>query len=90
MFALADGSDMGGSLRNPASFCSVVGLLPSPGRVPDFPGTTSWALLGVSGPLPPLVSDLPLLLSVLAGPDPRIPLLFSRTAALTPSRPPPT
>ena len=37
MIALADGSDMGGSLRNPAGYCNVVGLRPSPGRVPIWP-----------------------------------------------------
>lgn len=71
MFALADGSDMGGSLRNPASFCNVVGLRPSPGRVPDGP---TWSPLAVSGPMARTVSDLALLLSVLAGPDARVPL----------------
>jgi amidase len=64
MFALADGSDMGGSLRNPASFCNVVGLRPSPGRVPDAP---PWSALSVSGPLARDVGDVALLLSVLSG-----------------------
>src|SRR5712675_135050 len=51
MLPLADGSDMGGSLRNPASFCSVVGFRPSPGRVPDIPTKLGWATLSVSGPV---------------------------------------
>jgi amidase len=42
MVPLADGTDMGGSLRNPASFCNVVGLRPSPGRVPSWPALTDW------------------------------------------------
>jgi amidase len=88
MFALADGSDMGGSLRNPASFCNVVGLRPSPGLVPEFPGTTSWAPLGVSGPLARSMSDLSLLLSVLAGPDPRVPLSVQRSGRAYAEPPP--
>ena len=71
--ALADGSDMGGSLRNPASFCNVVGLRPSPGRVPTFVGNTSWLDLAVEGPMARNVADAALLLSVLAGDDLRCP-----------------
>jgi amidase len=73
MVALADGSDMGGSLRNPASFCGVVGLRPSPGRVPTWPTDNLWETLSVSGPLARNVDDLALLLSVMAGPDRRVP-----------------
>ena len=43
MLPIADGTDMGGSLRNPASFCNVVGLRPSPGRVPTWPAATAWS-----------------------------------------------
>src|SRR3977135_3332765 len=50
MLPIADGSDMGGSLRNPASFCNVVGLRTSPGRVPLWPAGTPWAPLSVDGP----------------------------------------
>ncbi len=74
MVALADGSDMGGSLRNPASFCNVVGLRPSLGRVPQWPAMNAWETTSVGGPLARSVSDLALLLSALAGPDPRVPL----------------
>lgn len=75
MFALADGSDMGGSLRNPAAFCNVVGFRPSMGRVPHWPAAMSWqARLGVEGPMARNVEDCALLLSVLAGPDERDPL----------------
>ncbi len=66
---LADGSDMGGSLRNPASFCGVVGFRPSPGRVPAYPVVSAWSTLGVQGPLGRTVADAALLLSVQAGPS---------------------
>jgi amidase len=73
MHPLADGSDVGGSLRNPASFCNVVGLRPSPGRVPSWPDPLPWSPLGVQGPMARTVGDVALALSVLAGPDPRAP-----------------
>jgi amidase len=71
MVPLADGSDMGGSLRNPASFCNVVGLRPSLGRVPNWPTTNAWEATSVPGPMARDVADLALLLSVVAGPDAR-------------------
>jgi len=74
MVPLADGSDMGGSLRNPASFCNVVGLRPSVGRVPSWPTTNAWELTSVGGPMARNVEDLALLLSVIAGPSTRAPL----------------
>ncbi len=74
MVALADGSDMGGSLRNPASFTNVVGLRPGLGRVPEWPHRNLWETTSVGGPMARNVGDLALLLSVLAGPDPRVPL----------------
>ncbi|WP_114638955.1 amidase [Polynucleobacter necessarius] len=70
---LADGSDMGGSLRNPASFCNVVGLRPSLGRVPIVPSSFPFGTLGVAGPMARTVEDVALYLSVIAGPDPRDP-----------------
>ena len=74
MVPVADGSDMGGSLRNPASFCNVVGLRPSPGRVPAWPAMQAWSTLGVEGPMARTVADAALLLSAMAGPDPRSPI----------------
>jgi amidase len=71
MVPLADGSDMGGSLRNPASFCNVVGLRPSVGRVPAWPTTNAWELTSVGGPMARTVEDLALLLSVVGGPSTR-------------------
>ncbi len=73
MVPLADGSDMGGSLRNPASFCGVVGLRPSLGRVPEWPAYNQFESTSVGGPLARNVGDVALLLSVMAGPDPRTP-----------------
>lgn len=72
MVPIADGSDTGGSLRNPAAFCNVVGLRPSPGRVPSEGG--NWSPLSVSGPMARSVADVALFLSVVAGPDGRSPL----------------
>lgn len=81
MVPLADGSDMGGSLRNPASFCNVVGLRPSPGRVPTWPYSTGWFTLAVDGPMARTVGDVALMLSVLAGPDPRSPIALAEDGA---------
>jgi amidase len=75
MLPLADGSDMGGSLRNPAAFCNVVGFRPSMGRVPHWPNTMAWqSRLGIEGPMARDVQDCALLLSALAGPDERDPM----------------
>src|SRR5580704_11096926 len=71
MICLADGSDLGGSLRNPASFCNVVGLRPSPGRVPGWPFSDVADVFSVDGPMARTVADIALLLMVLSGPDPR-------------------
>ena len=68
MIPIADGSDMGGSLRNPASFCNVVGFRPSPGRVPTWPAELGWAPFSVEGPMARTVADVALLLSAIAGP----------------------
>ncbi|MDE3155888.1 MAG: amidase [Acidobacteriota bacterium] len=74
MLPLADGSDMGGSLRVPASFCGVVGLRTSPGRVPIWPARLAWATLSVDGPMARSVADVAFFLSALAGPDDRSPI----------------
>jgi len=82
MVPLADGSDMGGSLRNPAAFCNVVGLRPSPGRVPSWPSQTSWSPLSVDGPMARTARDAALMLSAIAGPDPRSPISLSEPPGL--------
>ena len=82
MLPLADGSDLGGSLRNPASFCNVVGLRPSPGRVPTWPHRVAWFPFAVEGPMARTVQDAALLLSVLAGPDPRTPQAVNEPGSL--------
>ncbi|HEY8018311.1 MAG TPA: amidase [Actinomycetota bacterium] len=74
MVPIADGSDLGGSLRNPASFCGIVGFRPSPGRVPSWPTDDPTDDLSVEGPMGRSVEDAALLLSAIAGPDPRIPI----------------
>ena len=65
MVPIADGSDTGGSLRNPAAFCNVVGFRPSPGRVPRE--WASWSPLSVAGPMARSVGDVALFLSAIAG-----------------------
>ena len=74
MVPVADGSDLGASLRNPASFCNVVGLRPSVGRVPIWPTPNAWASLSVYGPMARTVADAALMLAAIAGPDARSPV----------------
>ena len=74
MVPLADGSDMGGSLRNPPNFCNVVGLRPSPGRVSNVPSRLGWFTLSVPGPVARNVVDCAFFLSVLAGFDHHSPI----------------
>lgn len=81
MLSIADGSDMGGSLRNPANFCNVVGLRPSPGRVPIHPARHAWSPLAVLGPMARSVGDVALLLSAMSGPDPRSPIALEEPGA---------
>ena len=76
MAPLAQGSDLGGSLRIPAAFCGVVGLRPSPGLVPVWPAPNAWDGYSVQGPMARTVGDLALMLSVIAGPDPRSPISY--------------
>ncbi|MBX6370418.1 MAG: amidase [Rhodospirillales bacterium] len=74
MVWLANGSDLGGSLRIPASFCSVVGFRPSPGVVAQGPGAIAFDDLAVSGPMARDVGDLMLMLEAMSGEDVRDPL----------------
>jgi amidase len=73
MAPLATGSDMGGSLRNPAAYCGVVGFRPSPGVVPSPASRTAILPLATSGPMGRTVADAALMLSVMARPDGRDP-----------------
>src|SRR3954462_176802 len=82
MLPLADGSDLGGSLRNPASFCNVVGLRPSAGRVPHWPSVSAWFSLAVVGPMARTVQDIALFMASIAGPDARSPISLQDPAAL--------
>lgn len=74
MIALAEGTDLGGSLRIPASFCGVVGLRPSVGLVPTYPADWLWDTLQVEGPLARTASDVALMLQAVSGPSPVTPL----------------
>ncbi len=74
---LAHGSDLGGSLRTPAGFNSVVGLRPSPGLIPSGPDIAAYQTLGVQGPMGRSVADVALMLDAMAGPDPRDPRTVS-------------
>lgn len=81
MVPLADGSDMGGSLRNPPNFCNVVGLRPSPGRVPNVPAPLGWFSFSVAGPVARNVADCAFFLSALAGFDPQSPISIDQPGA---------
>lgn len=74
MVALADGSDMGGSLRNPAAFCNIVGLRPSMGRIPTILKTReTFSRMSVEGPMARTVEDCAMMLRIMAGADDRDP-----------------
>jgi amidase len=73
---LATGSDLGGSLRIPASFCGVVGFRTSAGLIPIYPSYLGWDTLAVEGPMARTVGDTALMLSVIAGQDDRSPISF--------------
>ena len=82
MLPFADGSDLGGSLRNPTNFCNVVGFRPSVGRVPSWPNEAGWNSFAVDGPIARTVEDCALLLSVLAGPDARSPICLPESGTV--------
>ncbi|MDP4506441.1 amidase [Nonomuraea turcica] len=84
MVPLADGSDMGGSLRNPASFCNVVGLRPTPGRVPVVSDSNAWYTLSVLGPMARTVEDVTLMFGAIAGFDRRSPYAIKEVFAPEP------
>ena len=71
---LATGSDLGGSLRNPASFCSVVGFRPTIGRVPVDPGAVAFDRIAVDGPMARNVGDVAMLFDAMVGRDARDPI----------------
>ncbi len=77
MLPIADGNDLGGSLRNPANFNNIVALRPTVGLVPTAPDPLPGIGFNVNGPLARSVSDVAFLMSVMAGPDPRDPACFS-------------
>jgi len=82
MVALADGSDYGASLRNPASFCNVVGFRPTPGRVPIWPNPLPWWSGSVQGPMARTVDDIALFMAAIAGPDNRIPISIQDSGSI--------
>jgi amidase len=82
MVPFADGGDFAASLRNPGSFCNVIGFRPSTGRVPAYPHPYPWSNLSELGPMARTVSDAAFLLSVMAGPDPRAPTSISEPGSI--------
>ena len=79
MVPIATGSDLGGSLRNPAAWSNVVGIRPAPGRVPTL-GGLGWSNLSTGGPMGRTVDDIAIQLSVMAGHDARSPLSIPESA----------
>ena len=88
MLPFADGSDLAASLRNPGSYCNVVGFRPTPGRIPAWPAVNAWNTLSTLGPVARTVSACAFLLAAMAGPDPRAPVTLDEpgTKFLAPLR----
>ncbi|MGH2348611.1 MAG: amidase [bacterium] len=76
---LAEGSDLAGSIRHPASWCGVVGFKPSQGRVARYPTDAAWNAMSAHGPITRTVADAALMFSALVGPDARDPLALPHT-----------
>ena len=81
MVSIATGSDLGGSLRNPAAWSNVVGIRATPGRVPSVGGDLGWSTLSTDGPMGRTVDDVAFQLSVMAGHDSRSPLSISESGS---------
>jgi amidase len=82
MTPFADGGDFAASLRNPGSYCNVIGFRPSTGRVPAHPHPYPWSNLSELGPMARTVSDAAFLLSAMAGPDPRAPTSITEPGSI--------
>jgi amidase len=82
MLPFADGGDLAASLRNPANYCNVVALRPTPGRVPAWPSPNAWNSLSVLGPVGRTVGDAAFLLAAMAGPDPRSPVSIDESGSV--------
>jgi len=76
---LAEGSDLAGSIRQPAAWCGVVGFKPSQGRIARYPNLTAWNAMSANGPITRTVADAALMFSVMVGPDARDPLALPHT-----------
>jgi len=76
MCPLAEGTDLGGSLRGPASYCGVVGFRTTPGLIPRYPSVLAWDTYSVEGPMARTIADTALMLSVMAGADDRAPISY--------------
>ena len=76
MCTLAEGTDLGGSLRGPASYCGVVGFRTTPGLIPRYPSVLAWDTYSVEGPMARTVADAAQMLAAMAGPDDRSPISY--------------
>jgi amidase len=72
--ALANGSDIAGSLRAPAGWCNVVGFRPTPGRIPSTRANYLWEEFSVHGPMARTVEDIAMYMSVISGPSNQAPI----------------
>jgi amidase len=87
MCPLAEGTDLGGSLRGPASYCGVVGFRTTPGLIPRYPSTLAWDSYSVEGPMARTIADTALMLSVMAGADDRAPISYDADTREFPKAP---